>query len=256
MHGQSNIGLNYQSGQNGRMSEQIDTTFDFHVDTPKGKDPDAFSPKLRRYHRLLWSKPLPSGRMFNLVEGGPKAYLYHGSHLGEYNLASDAITHTYRHTKAMSAIIQQIPWSEMDAFYSASSTIGAYTVFPKNKIGNKMTINQARGVNHKIKDRFDITLECIRLHYLGKGNPLSDTLIRNNDFFRLFGNFSGYVEFFLLQDLVSTDYSAVNFHLPFTGFTTPPLPRDLAEYKAYKENVLRFVAARNQRISSFTLPSS
>jgi integrase len=39
----------------------IDTTFDFRSDTPPGLDPDTYSPTLRRYHRLLWSKPLPSG---------------------------------------------------------------------------------------------------------------------------------------------------------------------------------------------------
>ena len=36
----------------------IDSTFDFRSDTPPGKDPDARSPTLRRYHQLLWSKPL------------------------------------------------------------------------------------------------------------------------------------------------------------------------------------------------------
>ena len=46
--------------------EQIDITFDFRTDTPPGKDPDARSPTLRRYHKLLWSKPLPNGMMFDL----------------------------------------------------------------------------------------------------------------------------------------------------------------------------------------------
>jgi len=40
---------------------RIDITFDFRSDTPgyPKKDPDALSPTLRRYHKLLWSKPLP-----------------------------------------------------------------------------------------------------------------------------------------------------------------------------------------------------
>lgn len=41
-----------------------DVAFDFLSDTPKGKDPDAPSLTLRRYHRLLWSKPLPGGGRF------------------------------------------------------------------------------------------------------------------------------------------------------------------------------------------------
>jgi hypothetical protein len=36
----------------------IDTSFDFRIDSA-GRDPDKYSPTLRRYHRLLWSKPLP-----------------------------------------------------------------------------------------------------------------------------------------------------------------------------------------------------
>ena len=232
------------------MKTKIDITFDFHLDTPIGKDPDAHSPTLRRYHRLLWSKPLPNGQSFNLVETAPNSYLYHSSNLGEHYLASDAITHTYRNTKSMSPIICQISEAEMDDFYRTSSTIGAYTVFPGKSIDRKMTINQARGVNHLIKDRFDITLECIRRHYLGGQNPLRDTLLRYDNFFALFKDFRGYVDFFLFQDLVSLDYSAVKFHLPFEDFGTPPLPKDLGEYRHYEANVLNFIRSRNQRIAN------
>lgn len=42
----------------------IDVAFDFRTDAG-GKDPDSHSPTLRRYHRLLWSKPLPSGEPFD-----------------------------------------------------------------------------------------------------------------------------------------------------------------------------------------------
>src|SRR5438093_10148293 len=37
---------------------------------------------------------------------------------------------------------------------------------------------------------------------------------RGNDFFALFERFSGYVNFFLLQDLVTDDYAAVRFFMP------------------------------------------
>ena len=43
----------------------IDTTFDFRTDAA-GKDPDTYSATLCRYHQLLWSKPLPSGVVFEL----------------------------------------------------------------------------------------------------------------------------------------------------------------------------------------------
>ena len=51
-----------------------------------------------------------------------------------------------------------------------------------------MTINGARGVNHKIQDRFDLTLECIRRFYLNEFSPLKDTLNRYKTFFKLCKN--------------------------------------------------------------------
>ena len=38
----------------------IDITFDFRSDA-KGRDPDAYSPTLNAYHKILWSKELPNG---------------------------------------------------------------------------------------------------------------------------------------------------------------------------------------------------
>ena len=60
----------------------IDTSFDFRTDA-SGKDPDTHSPTLRQYHKLLWSKPLPSGRPFYLSDATPGAYLHHHSELLE-----------------------------------------------------------------------------------------------------------------------------------------------------------------------------
>lgn len=40
-------------------------------------------------------------------------------------------------------------------------------VFPGNRIDKKMTINQARGCHPRIRDRFDLTVEFIRLHCVG-----------------------------------------------------------------------------------------
>ena len=73
----------------------IDVTFDFRSDTPPGKDPDTFSPTLRRYHQLLWSKPLPSGALFELDVTGPPYYLHHRSELGEFWLSSDAVVPSF-----------------------------------------------------------------------------------------------------------------------------------------------------------------
>src|SRR5580765_8038155 len=66
----------------------IDTSFDVRTDA-RGRDPDLTSPTLRRYHRLLWSKPLPCGMPFTLDTVTPRRYLHHHSELGEFSLASD-----------------------------------------------------------------------------------------------------------------------------------------------------------------------
>ena len=161
----------------------IDTSFNFYSDNPKGKDPDSFSPILRKYHKFLWSKSLPGNKFFTLNEDRSNSYLYHKSELGEFHLSSDAITHTYSNVRRMSHIISQIPDKEIKDFYSLCSTIGAYIIFPSNRIDNKMTINGSRGLNKYIKDRFDLTLECIRRYYLGEISPLSETLDRYSGFF-------------------------------------------------------------------------
>ena len=137
---------------------------------------------------------------------------------------------------------------EIDTFFSVCRTIGGYIIFPGKKIDNKMTINGARGLNHRIKDRFDLTLECIRCHYKNEDSPLRDTLQRYSGFFDLFHDFQGYVDFFLLQDLVEENYSSIKFCFPFNGFDYPPLPNNVYEYRTYKENMTNFVLARNQRI--------
>lgn len=124
-------------------------------------------------------------------------------------------------------------------------------VFPGNKIGGKQTINGARGFNAKIADRFDLTLECIRRHYLGQRSPLDQTLARYHDFFALFEDFTGYVEFFLLQDLLTDDRSAVRFVMPFDDFNTPSVPRDGDSYKEYRRVSIEFIEARNRRIASY-----
>jgi|SRR3954463_344492 len=72
----------------------IDTSFDFRSDAG-GKDPDVYSPTLRQYHKLLWSKPPPSGSLFDLDDTVRGAYLYHRSELGEFFLASDSVIPTF-----------------------------------------------------------------------------------------------------------------------------------------------------------------
>ena len=231
--------------------KEIDVTFDFRSDTPTGKDPDAFSPALRSTHRRLWGRPVPNGALFDLDASNPRRYLYHESDLGRFFLSSDAIIRTFcRHPRAAS-IMAQIPEAEQEAFSRQGYTIGGMIVFPGNRVNNKQTINQRRGTHPRIADRFDLTLECIRRHYLGQASPLADTLELYPEFFGLFGDFRGYVDFFLLQDLVTDDSATVRFFLPFADFTTRAIPKTLEEYRLYRQASLEFVGARNAQIADF-----
>ena len=227
----------------------IDTKYLVYTDS-KGKDPDIFSPTLKKYNQFLWSKPLPCGTNFELQIGKPKTYLYHKSNLGEFFLSSDTITHTYSKWKRLTHIIEKVPLSEIKSFSDSCCTISSHLIFPSNRDG-KMNINGARGTNPKINDRFDLTLECIRRYYLRKDSPLQEVLLRYSDFFELFENFKGYVEFFLLQDLVSNNYESVNFYLPFDNFKRSAIPINLEEYLIYKNKVLDFVKARSKRIKEY-----
>jgi hypothetical protein len=152
----------------------------------------------------------------------------------------------------MRPLISKIPTSELDEFQSAGSVIGARILFPGNRIDNRFTINQARGTHPRINDRFDLTLECIRMHYLGLSNPLESVLNRYRDFFILFGDFKGYVDFFLLQDLVSAEYAEVLYFIPHNpSFESSPRPNSVESYMQYKDNTIRLIQARNRRIKDW-----
>lgn len=176
--------------------------------------------------------------------------LHHKSELGEFFLSSDQIGNTYCNVGKMSHIINQVSKDEMEYFSNLRATIAGHAIFPAKRINNKMTINGARGVNHKIQDRFDLTLECIRRFYNEEDSPLKEVFKRYADFFHLFQDFQGYVDFFLYQDLTEEDYSKVRFWYPFDDFNTPPLPSNLEEYLSYKEKVIDFIKKRNDRIFS------
>ena len=58
--------------------DSIDVTFDFRTDSA-GKDVDIASPTLKRFHKLLWSKPLPTGEKMDLSDAVKNSYLVYKS---------------------------------------------------------------------------------------------------------------------------------------------------------------------------------
>ena len=222
--------------------KNIDITFDFRTDS-NGKDPDSHSPTLREYHRTLWSKPLPTGGELKLNDR-----LVNESSVGYYRFSSDSIIHTFSSWPSYQHITRQFPKEDIAHFMTQSYTIGGMLIFPADKIDNKPTINGARGMHPLIRDRIDLTLECIRLYYEDKPSPLYNCFKRYKDFFNLFGCFTDYVRFFLLQDLAKDDCSAIRFFHPFEQFGKDILPGNAEEYSRYMNRCLDFIQKRNQRI--------
>ena len=240
----------------------VDVEFDFTMDSPGywdgfwvrndglgagACDPDACSTTLQRYHQLIWSKPLPNGEVLDLSRGTGTTYLsWRGMRFG-----SDSILASFRYRDnrdLIEAVMQQMPnyRAFMEDFLHRAYTIGGMIIFPKHP--NSM--NQRRGTDKQIRDRWDLTMECIRRFYLGKSSPLSDVMEQDRDFYALFNDFKGYVDFFYLQDCVAEDYKQVRFWLEDGSFTNKPLPQTVEEYLKFIENELVFLEKRNARIKS------
>ena len=232
----------------------IDISFDSRTDaTGKNPDPDASSPTLLRYHHLLWSKPLPSGKQFQLTPQQKPSALLHDSDLGRFHLTSDSVLATFTRRPDMQGILDQLPPDDIVALNTITYTIGGMVLWPGNQIDGKWTINQARGCTGRIADRFDLTIECVRRHYQGDTtHPLAATFDRYRDFFDLFGSFAGYVDFWLLDALVDKE-GGVKFFLPSEDFTLPAVPQSLDGYLVYCERTIEFVTARNERIEQLAL---
>jgi hypothetical protein len=229
-------------------NEIIDINFDFSNDTKCG-DPDKDSYKLYECHKLLWMKELPCGKKLDLEIICNYGQLLLKNNLYD-NFSSDRM---FPHLvgKYNNRFDGWLPNNEIIELKYYIRTIGGHIIFPAHK-NNGNTINQDRGFIYKIADRFDLTLECIRLFYLNIQNPLSGVLLRYKDFFDLFVDFSGYVHFFLLQDLIQEN-GIINFILPFDKFKRSPLPESIEEYNLFRNNIIVFIKKRNKRISKLYL---
>ena len=123
-------------------------------------------------------------------------------------------------------------------------------------------MNQDRGTNPYISDRWDLTLECIKRYYgqpendNRQCNPLWKTIKRSEEFFNLFVDFNGYIGFFFLQDFVDENGNVIRF-MPdyFDGngnFTKKyPVPQTAGEYLQNIEAQKGIISKRNARIQRF-----
>lgn len=233
-----------------KSRDTLDVGFDFRSDAPPGTDPDATSPTLRRYHAALWSRPLPGGQHFTLDTDHSWRYLSHTSELGDFALSSDTCVPSFLGWKRMDETLQGVPLRQQRSFQRHRYTIGSMMIWPSTTVEGAGTINGMRGLNSRVADRFDLTLECVRRHYDGESNPLEKVLTANRSYFDLFESFSGFIESFELQDLADPTTGTVRFMMPFNDFDGPGHPRDAEEYKSYMKEARRFLTARNSRIAA------
>lgn len=232
-----------------RMSDGVecfDVALDFRAECP-GRDPDAYSPTLKRYHQRLWSKRTPSGEVLELRDDRRTAYLYHRGQVDTFFFASDTMMTSFQRNANVQLLAVSVEDQRELSRWEDRYTIGGFIVFPGDRIDGRPTINGARGMHPRIKDRFDLTLECIRRHYEGGDSPLTVPLARYAKFFELFSSFRGYVEFFHLQDLVSAS-GQICFLLPFDDFQRSPMPATVPEYLEFMDASMNFVQSRSARM--------
>ena len=254
------VNYNFQAEANGRSQEEpnppklILSNHGNEWNCPE-ENSDRWSKILQEYHAYLWSKPLPNGQLF-LLNKTSQNRLHHKSRIGEFYLSSDrATTVTFAKERSVLNLASKLPQNLLNEFSTLSDTIGGIILWPAKK-QNGLTINQARGFGKTgrfIADRFDLTIECVRRFYNRESspNPLHDVFVRYCDFFHLFQNFKGFIDFFLLQDMVSSCYTNVKFAEPFNDFSAPPIPQSLLEYEGYIEHTSNLAKTRNTRIAQW-----
>lgn len=224
--------------------DEIDITYDVRIDS-NGKDPDFASETLKSYHQLLWSKPLPNGQVMELVKGKGYYLKWKDFYLGSDSIIVSFMHDRYKHRQLIMDGIPDLP-QYRENYLKKAYTIAGSIVFPQVK----WSMNQARGCSRKIVDRWDLTLECIRRFYEGDSSPLDIALRRSESFFKLFVDFKGYVDFFMLQDCVDDNYN-VNLWLNTPLFISDPMPDSVDTYKVWIEKELDFVVKRGKRMEMY-----
>ena len=251
-------------------------------------DPDQKSKKLYRLHEFLCNL---QGLKVSIPKDNNCELVIDDKNI---RLSSDSIMSIYWHWsgkrypyKQMQEIIESIS-SELQkenennkhdnhfkefikSYLQKANTIGGFVVFPKHYLP---TVNTDRGRSGKIRDRFDLTLECIRRYYNNEESPLFDILKKDEDFFDLFrkgkSGFENYAKFFCLNgsyngkhNWITEDCSAVYDLMSENGEQTllkegwpeKILPFDytseeekVAKWWTFYRNIMDRLNARNKQI--------
>jgi hypothetical protein len=254
-----------------RTVRVFDLSFDYQTDYDPAKpkkprwDADEHSPRLRLDHELLWTKRFRSGVLFapTAPRARSRGYLIWTEPSGEQHwYGSDAITHSYttwQLPKALADAKAGLSEEERAAYLAPPYTIGSSIIWPV-KSSARPSMNQARcfgPARRTIADRIDLTLECIRRHYLGlpSDDYLGQAIRAYAEFFDLFQGFAEFVEFFHLQPLVAPEGVRSLFNMSELlgdyGFEGAATPSTTEEYVAYRRNTLAVIAERGRLMADW-----
>lgn len=214
-------------------------------------DPDSKSKNLQQQHLTLWNKGILGNELFAITDTDNSFCLKYKN----MRLSSDSMINSFRWTPLILPFNLKEEFEKngldyktfQEDYLKKTFTIGAMIIFPKHR----NSVNQRRGCNSDIKDRFDLTLECIKRYYAKDSsyNPLKDILQNDKDYFDLFIDFKGFVDFFLLQDWVDENYN-IEFMLDFDDFKRSPMPQNFDEYMCLYKKQLDLTEKRNNRIEN------
>lgn len=203
-------------------------------------DCDAKSVKL--YDQMMeWldGKELPDGQVIHLTRAGK--YLLKKE---DIRLSGDNVfTRFTGRVPDLMDELEEIKGSEWKAYQQRiirnGWRIGGEILFPRHR----NSLNGMRGFSRQIMDRFDLTLECIQNFYEDKNSPLSWVLEMDREWFELFVNFQGFIDFFLLNDWVDENYQVID-----QLGTGNLLPETVSELEAWHIRMEELVEARTLRI--------
>jgi hypothetical protein len=231
------------------------------------RDPDEVNPQLREAHRLLWSKPPRRGEVLVLSAHKWSDYLKVVSTPDGWTVGSDNFATA--HANALRPFAEGLD-GFADGHLCEFCTVGGYIVFPNqlaqqlptsiNSTARRWSVNQARGMERQISDRFDLTLEAIRLFYDGtlhrSENPIGDVLEAYGWWFDLFGKgvdgLLAYANFFFLTPMLDAQGRVKPFE-PLTLAFDHALPKnDETAYRAYIAAQVDFVRRRNEHVQRST----
>lgn len=153
---------------------------------------DCDAKSVRLYEQMMeWlnGRTLPNGNTLNLEYKGKFSLMSGNISLTGDNMFTRFCGRVPQLTESLEKK-KGVNWeSYQQQIIRSGWQIGGEIVFPCHR----NSLNGMRGLNRKIMDRFDLTLECIKNYYEGKGSPLSWVIEADRERFEQFVSFSGFL---------------------------------------------------------------